>query len=231
MKKLEKKLEIICYSVIIFAGIFIIIALLPNNQNWLKVIEDLSPIFTLLAIVVALFKERFIAYMFPLHLKIEKADNLGEKVKLVNDNLSYYYHLKVKNYSNLSDVENCSVLLIGYTEGNKKELYNALRPFPWAPADFYCTNTTITNELCFDFFAIVQYPNDIFKIHLLLVNNSTVNVKEITRKKEITFHLCINGKGLKKNRFYDVTVMWNGLWNDDVNDMGKNVEIMVSPTK
>ena len=184
----------------------------------------LSAIATLLAVIVAIFKESIIAFLYQIKLEIVDYNLNGETSSFVYPDAphvvatrGYKYYLKIINKSNKHHIDNCSIKLIKIERHDKgKNEFNELpmsvhRFFQFEPEELFQDKiaTEFSTEQVFGLGTITQFHQEFLPALISIAPEVKIGVKQ---NETVKYHLTINAKLFRSKKVYIYEVSWDGVY-------------------
>lgn len=202
--------------------------------DWLLVSQVVAAFGTLSVAILAIWGGYFKSIFTPPKLKIIEQNLDGEKTILRKgprgaiSNAVIFYHLKVVNNRTWSIAKNCKVLLtevlirgIADQEFHRIPL-NTTLSFRWTPSEHTGLMVDISHEHIFDFGYLEKDSLAFAPILSSYPNNFPGSVFPNTT---VRYVLHITAEGYRSKRPQVFEVYWNGDWEDNMDDMRKNISI------
>ncbi len=198
--------------------LYLLFAQMPGSGEAVSlIIQAVSAIATLLAVLVAIFQD-WIRYIFlPPKLKIELHNTEGIVIPSGGGKKTIFFHLKVVNYRKWSTAKNCEVLLVEIKTELPNKNFRSIpltvpRNFNWTPADLKNSAITFNDKAVFDLVKIESEDNSVVPCLNRYYRNSEGDFEGFIKQGEVKRYVIqITGDNIPlRKQTFEVT--WDGIW-------------------
>lgn len=203
----------------------------PEQQFWWNWWVNFGvAIGTLLAVVVALFKEQLQARFLPPRLRLKLLRKEGEKTQLKTESGQVvddvrYYHLQVWNKRRRSPADQVKVYLVRIDEpgpsGKLQQVWVGNVPIRWRDQEFLPPFQTVGAAKDCDFFMVRKKEKA-----LTLMPQFAPNNLKVVREGKCRFAAWLQIRSNEvDSAVMSIEVSWDGLWEDGDAEMLKHLEV------
>lgn len=205
-------------------------------QFWMEwLVQVVIAIATIAAVIVALFGGWLRSRLASPRLHLSLVSRRGVQVPSVlshadgtkEETKSRWYHLKLENQRRWAPANQCHVYLVTYEErdaaGTYQLAWRGAVPMKVRNVGVVLEGFAVGPQVEFDLCSVIK-PG-IFQLHPVLAPNSVVTYSQAPVAMRLTFQ----ARSVEKDgELLRVEIRWDGLWDDDGDDMERHLVLNVS---
>lgn len=190
---------------------------------------------TTLAVIIALFGDKFKAGMFPSKLRLSLRNTTGEKTKVTYETMvnnqpvrheenARYYHIKVENQTRWPRSNQTQIILQRVEQpgpdGILQIKWDGEVPMEWQHQKLYPLTRTIGPDANCDLCSVGE--SGWLRLHPVLIPNSL----QVVYRTSTILVLTFQAKGNEGNSpITRIRIAWDGIWHEGEAEMGQHLVI------